>query len=106
MKIVVLGSPGVGKGTYTQDLVKIYNLEHVASGELFRQNMEAETELGLKAKEFIDQGELVPDEITIGMMKNKLTEIGEKGFILDGILCRGHRSRTPSPAEPDPLTVD
>ena len=53
MKIVVLGSPGVGKGTYTQDLVKILGLVHVSSGDLFRDNIKAETELGKKAQEFI-----------------------------------------------------
>ncbi|MBU0460303.1 MAG: adenylate kinase [Nanoarchaeota archaeon] len=84
MKIVVLGSPGVGKGTYTQDLVKIYNLVHISSGDLFRTNIKNNTELGMKAKEFIDKGELVPDEITIGMVKDKLAEISGQGFILDG----------------------
>jgi len=84
MKLMVLGSPGVGKGTYTQDLVNMLNLIHLSSGDLFRQNMKNNTELGLKAKEYIEKGLLVPDEITIGMVKAKLQEIGDQGFILDG----------------------
>tara|TARA_Y100000034_G_scaffold134256_1_gene202161 strand:- start:265 stop:912 length:648 start_codon:yes stop_codon:yes gene_type:complete len=84
MRLVVLGSPGVGKGTYTQDLVKMLDLVHISSGDLFRTNLKNNTELGQKAKEYIDRGELVPDEITIGMVKARLEEVGDKGFILDG----------------------
>lgn len=86
MKIVVLGSPGVGKGTYTQDLVKMFNLVHISSGDLFRENMKNETELGKKVKAYMDAGQLVPDEITISMVKERLSreDIQRKGFILDG----------------------
>src|SRR3989338_1947961 len=85
MKLVVLGSPGVGKGTYTQDLVKIYNLVHVSSGDLFRANIKNNTKLGKRAKAYVDKGELVPDEITIGMVQDRLAEIaGSPGFIIDG----------------------
>ena len=92
MKLVVLGSPGVGKGTYTQDLVNMLNLIHISSGDLFRENMKNNTPLGQRAKAFIDKGELVPDEITIGMVKDRLAKIKDnltkpnaaKGFILDG----------------------
>ncbi|MBI2665326.1 adenylate kinase [Candidatus Woesearchaeota archaeon] len=86
MKIMVMGSPGVGKGTYTQDLVKILGLVHISSGDLFRENIKNSTPLGKKAKEFIDKGQLVPDEITIGMVKDRLSKLDaqEKGFILDG----------------------
>ncbi len=86
MKIVVLGSPGVGKGTYTQDLIKILNLVHVSSGDLFRNNIKNETELGLKAQEYIKRGELVPDKITIGMVRARLSEedCQKEGFVLDG----------------------
>jgi adenylate kinase len=83
MKIVVMGSPGVGKGTYTQDLVQTLNLTHISSGDLFRENMKNETDLGHQAHEYISQGQLVPDKITIAMVKAKLSEI-EGGFILDG----------------------
>ncbi len=81
-----MGSPGVGKGTYTQDLVKILGLVHISSGDLFRENIKNSTPLGKKAKEFIDKGQLVPDEITIGMVKDRLSKLDaqEKGFILDG----------------------
>lgn len=84
MKIVVLGSPGVGKGTYTQDLVKVYDLVHLSSGDLFRENIKNNTTLGKKAKTYIDKGELVPDEITIGMVQDRLSKIEDNGFILDG----------------------
>lgn len=86
MKLVVLGSPGVGKGTYTQDLVKILGLVHVSSGELFRQNMKDGTELGKKAEKYVKRGELVPDLVTIGMVKERLdqNDCKKKGFILDG----------------------
>jgi adenylate kinase len=85
MRIVVLGSPGVGKGTYTQDLVKILCLVHVSTGDLFRENVKNETELGQQAKQFMDQGALVPDEVTIGMVKERLSRDDiQQGFILDG----------------------
>jgi len=85
MKIIVLGSPGVGKGTYTQDLVKILNLIHISTGDLFRENIKNETELGKQAQEFINQGKLVPDQITISMVKERLSKDDCKnGFILDG----------------------
>lgn len=85
MRIIVLGSPGVGKGTYTQDLVKILDLVHISTGDLFRENIKGGTELGKKAQEFINQGKLVPDEITISMVEERLAkEDGQKGFILDG----------------------
>lgn len=95
MKIVVMGSPGVGKGTYTQDLVKTLNLVHVSSGDLFRENIDSNTELGKKAQEFIKRGELVPDSITIGMVEERLSrdDVKEQGFILDGF------PRTPAQAE-------
>lgn len=85
MKIVVLGSPGVGKGTYIQALIKELNLVHISTGDLFRDNIKAKTELGKKAAEYISKGNLVPDEITIGMVKERLSQPDcRKGFILDG----------------------
>src|SRR3989338_16329 len=85
MKIIALGSPGVGKGTYAAELVKKYGLIHISSGDLFRENMKKETKLGKLARTFIDKGNLVPDEVTIGMVRERLTlpDI-QKGYLLDG----------------------
>ncbi|MBT4651656.1 adenylate kinase [Candidatus Woesearchaeota archaeon] len=85
MKIIALGSPGVGKGTYAAEITKKYNVLSISTGDLFRENIKNETELGKKAKEIIDSGKLVPDEVTIGMMKERLgREDTPNGFILDG----------------------
>ena len=85
MKIIALGSPGVGKGTYAKLIVEKYGIITISSGDLFRENIKNETELGKKAKELIDAGHLVPDEITIEMMKERLSrEDTQKGFVLDG----------------------
>jgi adenylate kinase len=85
MKIIALGSPGVGKGTYAKLIVEKYGIITISSGDLFRENIKNETELGKKAKELIDAGRLVPDEITIGMMKERLSrEDTQNGFVLDG----------------------
>ena len=72
LKLILLGSPGVGKGTYTQDLVHLLHLVHVSTGDLFRENITKGTSLGKKAKEYIDAGQLVPDDVTIGMVKDRL----------------------------------
>ncbi len=85
MKIIALGSPGVGKGTYAAELVKKYGLMHISSGDLFRENMKNQTALGIIAKKHMDQGHLVPDEVTIGMVKDKLAQLEEKkSYLLDG----------------------
>jgi len=86
MRMIALGSPGVGKGTYAAEIIKKYSILHISTGDLFRENIKGQTELGKKAKEFIDQGQLVPDEVTIGMVKERLgrEDIKEKGFYLDG----------------------
>jgi|TARA_B100001971_G_scaffold67570_1_gene62222 adenylate kinase len=85
MKIALFGSPGVGKGTYAAKLEAIYHMPHIATGDLFRAEIKQQTELGKKAKEYIDKGALVPDEITTGMLKNRLDkEDCQNGFLLDG----------------------
>jgi len=85
MKLVVLGSPGVGKGTYTQDLTKILNVPHISTGALFREHIGKQTELGKKAKEHIDAGQLVPDELTNDLVKERISrEDCQNGFIFDG----------------------
>jgi adenylate kinase len=83
--IVLFGPPGSGKGTQASKLVEKYNLLHISTGDLFRYEMGNDTPLGLKAKEYMSKGELVPDEVTIGMLKNKVNSSPNvDGFIFDG----------------------
>ena len=85
MKIVMLGAPGAGKGTQAQRIAEKYGIPHISTGDIFRSNIKAGTELGKKAKSFIDQGLLVPDEVTIGMLLDRIHEADcENGYILDG----------------------
>ena len=85
LNIVLFGPPGSGKGTQAEKLIEKYNLTHISTGDLLRSEVEAQTELGRKAKQIMDQGELVSDEIVIGMIANKLKENGTtKGYIFDG----------------------
>ena len=85
MKIVMLGAPGAGKGTQADKIAEKYNISHISTGDIFRSNIKAGTELGKKAKSFIDQGLLVPDEVTIGMLLDRIHEVDcENGYILDG----------------------
>ena len=83
--MVLFGPPGAGKGTQSQLLIDLFGLDHVSSGDLFRQNLQQQTPLGLRAKEFMDQGVLVPDELTIDIVLSKVMSIdSQDGFILDG----------------------
>ena len=85
MYIILLGAPGAGKGTQAVMLAEKLNLVQVASGDLFRQALKDQTELGRKAKEYMDKGQLVPDEITISMVMERLAAPDcENGAILDG----------------------
>ena len=85
MYVIFLGLPGAGKGTQAARLTQPTGLAHVTTGELFRENIRKETELGKKAKEFVEGGLLVPDEITIGMLLDRIAQADcEKGFMLDG----------------------
>ena len=85
MNIVILGPPGVGKGTYAGFLSKKYNIPKISVGDLFRKAIKDETELGKKIKGYVSSGDLVPDEIVIELVKNRLEEDDcEKGFLLDG----------------------
>ena len=82
---MLFGPPGAGKGTQAQLLVDRYDLSHVSSGDIFRHNLREGTPLGLRAKEYMDRGELVPDEVVIDIMLDKVMSIhADKGFILDG----------------------
>ena len=85
MKIIMLGAPGAGKGTQAKKIAEKYQIPHISTGDIFRSNIKAGTELGKKAKSFIDQGLLVPDEVTIGMLLDRIHEADCKnGYILDG----------------------
>lgn len=85
MRLILLGAPGAGKGTQAVVLSEKLNIPHISTGDIFRSNIKNGTELGRKAKEFIDKGMLVPDEVTIGIVKGRLQEEDCKnGFILDG----------------------
>jgi adenylate kinase len=85
MNLVLMGLPGAGKGTQAERIVAKYGIPHISTGDMFRAAMKDETELGLKAKSFMDQGALVPDDVTIGIVRERLTKPDcEKGFLLDG----------------------
>lgn len=85
LNLVLFGPPGAGKGTQSEKLIKKYNLVHLSTGDLLRSQIAAGTELGLRAKQLMDQGLLVPDDVVIGMINYKLQENKEAaGFIFDG----------------------
>ena len=85
LRLVLFGPPGAGKGTQAQRLVDRYGLAHVSSGDIFRHNLRQGTSLGLRAKKYMDQGELVPDDVVIDIMLDKMLSISsDEGFILDG----------------------
>ena len=85
MKIILMGPPGAGKGTQAEKLVEVYQIPHISTGDMFRKAQKDGTELGLKAKSYMEQGQLVPDEVTVGIVKERLAEDDCKdGFLLDG----------------------
>lgn len=85
LNLVLFGPPGAGKGTQSEKLIQKYNLVHLSTGDLLRSQIAAGTELGLRAKQLMDNGLLVPDEVVIGMIENKLQENqSAPGFIFDG----------------------
>lgn len=85
MRLILLGAPGSGKGTQATVLSEKLNIPHISTGDIFRSNIKSGTELGKKAKEYIDKGALVPDELTIDIIKDRLKQDDCKnGFILDG----------------------
>ena len=86
MNLLIMGLPGAGKGTQAAKIVEEFGVAHISTGDMFRAAMANQTEMGVLAKSFIDKGELVPDEVTNGIVKERLAEsdIAEKGFLLDG----------------------
>lgn len=94
LNIVLFGPPGAGKGTQSTRLVDRYHLVHLSTGDIFRANIKGGTELGLLAKSYMDQGQLVPDEVTIRMLESEASKTPDaNGFIFDGF------PRTPAQAE-------
>lgn len=85
MRLILLGPPGAGKGTQAKNIVKAFNIPHISTGDTFRKNIAEKTHIGLKAKEYIDNGQLVPDDITIEICLERLNQQDcMNGFLLDG----------------------
>lgn len=85
MKVIMLGAPGAGKGTQAKLIAEKYGIPHISTGDIFRANIKNGTELGMKAKSFMDKGELVPDALTIGMLLDRVGQPDCKdGYVLDG----------------------
>jgi adenylate kinase len=85
MRLVLVGPPGAGKGTQAERLAERLGVPHISTGDLFRANLKAETPLGVEAKKYMDAGDLVPDEVTVAMVRERFTEPdASTGFILDG----------------------
>jgi adenylate kinase len=85
MRLILLGPPGAGKGTQAANIVNKYGLPHISTGDIFRANIKQGTELGKRAKEFMDKGELVPDSLTVELVEDRLSKDDTQvGFMLDG----------------------
>ncbi len=85
MKIIMLGAPGAGKGTQAKMIAEKYNIPHISTGDIFRANIKAGTELGVEAKKYIDQGLLVPDELTVKILLDRVAQDDcANGYVLDG----------------------
>jgi adenylate kinase len=85
LNLVLFGPPGAGKGTQAEFLINSFGLDHLSTGDLLRSEIAAETKLGMEAKSYMDKGELVPDDVVIGMIKSKLdSNKDSNGFIFDG----------------------
>lgn len=85
MKLVILGPPGAGKGTQAEYIVEKYNIPHISTGDIFRENIKNNTELGKEAKSYMDKGLLVPDDLVIALVEDRLNkEDAKEGFLLDG----------------------
>lgn len=93
MKIVLLGPPGAGKGTQAKSISNRYSIPHISTGDIFRKNISENTPLGLEARKYMDNGQLVPDEVTINMVKDRLQqEDCKNGYLLDGFPRTVHQA--------------
>ena len=93
MKLILMGPPGAGKGTQAEKLIDLYQIPHISTGDMFRKAQKEGTALGLQAKSYMDQGQLVPDEVTIGIVRERLSEDDCKnGFLLDGFPRTVHQA--------------
>ncbi|GKU27793.1 adenylate kinase [Clostridium folliculivorans] len=93
MKIVLLGPPGAGKGTQAKSISNRYSIPHISTGDIFRKNISENTPLGVEAKKYIDDGQLVPDDVTINMVKDRLQqEDCKNGYLLDGFPRTVHQA--------------
>ena len=93
MKIVLLGPPGAGKGTQAKSISNRYSIPHISTGDIFRKNISENTPLGIEAKSYMDNGQLVPDEVTINMVKGRLQQDDCKnGYLLDGFPRTVHQA--------------
>jgi len=85
VKIILLGPPGAGKGTQAKSISNRYSIPHISTGDIFRKNISENTHLGIEAKKYIDEGQLVPDEVTINMVKDRLqNDDCKSGYLIDG----------------------
>lgn len=97
MNLILLGAPGAGKGTQATKIAERYGLVHISTGDIFRANIKNGTEIGKLAKSYIDKGELVPDEVTVAIVKDRLTwddVKNAKGYLLDGFPATSIRRRS------------
>ncbi|WP_318530501.1 adenylate kinase [Apilactobacillus quenuiae] len=85
MNLILMGLPGAGKGTQAETIIKNYGIPHISTGDIFRAAIKNQTEMGIKAKQYIDKGNLVPDDVTCGIVKDRLSKDDtKKGYMLDG----------------------
>ena len=89
MKIVLLGPPGAGKGTQAKSISNKYSIPHISTGDIFRKNISENTPLGIEAKSYMDNGQLVPDEVTINMVKDRLQQ---EVFLLYHLFFEQHQN--------------
>jgi len=93
VKVVLFGPPGAGKGTQAKSICNRYSIPHISTGDIFRKNISENTPLGIEAKKYIDNGQLVPDEVTINMVKDRLqAEDCRMGYLLDGFPRTVHQA--------------
>lgn len=82
MNIILMGLPGAGKGTQASEIVKKFPIPHISTGDMFRKAIKDETDLGKEAKSYMDRGELVPDEVTVGIVKERISEDDAKRILI------------------------